>query len=256
MDGLKSLSDIERRRLRRRIAFMTGLLVLRDECEADLQEMMSQSMTDDIDIDGLSAVAAVPDGGAVKKKLGRPRREMLALPEPEPVVDPKKPKKPFFSAAKRKLQSERMRKRWAIWKKQGGKGFPAAIKLGEQAPKSAEQPPEQPPPQRQYRVPPRNTTKSKKKYSRTPVIGFGTNAEYIYQYAEDHDGIFDIVNARASAATSRNHKNLTVGGRLHVAVAESKRKGFLVHDDHIAGLYRLTPKAREIRAQELAAQGQ
>lgn len=88
----------------------------------------------------------------------------------------------------------------------------------------------------------------------SPAIGFGTNAEYIYEYAAAHDGLINISEASDAAAGSATHNNLTGKAgksRLTVALAEAKRKGFLVNQPGI-GNYKLTPKAYSTYKRERA----
>lgn len=92
--------------------------------------------------------------------------------------------------------------------------------------------------------------KSKKKV--VPIIGFGTNAEYLYEYAAAHGGKLYLPEARAAAAKTRGHENLQVAGRITVAVAEMKRKGFFTHVG--TSEYDLTPTAYEVYRQERAQQ--
>lgn len=121
-------------------------------------------------------------------------------------------------------QSLLMKKRWKIRK---------ALGLGKEGP-----------------TPTVASAKPKRAGPSSSIIGFNTNAEVLYEYASAHGNVINTVEAKVDLAAVKH--SLANGSRLSVALAEMKRKGFLLNDGKHR--YRLTEHAVKIYTKERKSQ--
>lgn len=238
-EQISQMSDATKS-LRHKVAFITGLIRMREDLDNDIVEAMAQMG---------------------KEPTPQPAEQTHLLPAPNEsgTVNHKS----RMSDAVRAARSLDMKRRWKVFHQAGGTGMLAAAPPKQSGNGTAKRgrprkhplinavPAEETPePLKKSRK--KKQLKRRYPHSTNPSIGFGTNAEFIYECAAANGNMVDYAVVKTLSKKSRNHRNLITGTRLSVAIADMKRKNLLTYEG--TGHWALTPQAHETYRQERAEQ--
>ncbi len=177
-------------------------------------------------------IAQIEGRAAPQTENGRPALRLPAPPQGTPPTEDER-------EATRLKKSKAMKKNW---KRRRAAGLGKAGKLSDAPPPVLKSGSDRMAAARAARW----GTAPNSHHSRTPKIGFGTRAEWIYSYASEHNGILNTTEARLEAA-GLGH-SLGKGSGMSVAIAEMKTKGLLKTSG--PGESRLTPRAHSVWRKE------